>query len=223
MAGTTPSVATGHVVRLGRDQSGNGYDLQLPVNAVGLNPPTLTLNSVNGLPAITGDGITQAIYNLTLNVSQPYAIFTVINSPLAFDPDHTMAGWADQSGTTFLSPQAYGEGEWDVGVIGISNISDGDLIFRSVPRNTFGLVTCYLNAENSYAQWNNGTKGTPGGFFQTGSITGGLTLFDFGGVDTSGPNVPFQGQIARVLVYQAPTAQQITQIKAWLNSIYNLY
>lgn len=193
------TIATG--VSQWNDQSGNGNHL---LQATGISQPTVTAGAINGLPAITFDGVNDRMA-AAFALSQPITLFLVARQPTWTVNDDICDGAA--LADSMLIQQ--------FGVSPELRIFAGASLAPNAnwPVATFALLTATFNGASSSLQVNStaaltGNAGT--------AIPGGLTL----GARQNGV-VPANVDIAEAFIMAAvPTAGEMTNVRAYILARY---
>lgn len=145
------TIATG--VSQWNDQSGNANHL---VQATGGAQPVVTAGAINGLPAITFDGVDDHMV-AAFALAQPTTIFIVFSQPTWTVFDSVYDGAAVVNDMSLQQASASPGLAIRAGVAAVA-------LNNNLPTATFGLVTAIYNGASSELQVNNtaATTGDPG-------------------------------------------------------------
>ncbi len=196
------TIATG--VSQWDDLSGNGNHL---VQATGASQPVVTASAINGLPAITFDGVDDFMQK-AFTLPQPVTIFMVVKeftkrgNETFVDGFTANTGFVAQTGSTPASLQSYG------GSAG--NFTQENTV------GSFALLTVIFNGAYSAMQWNSaadvsGSAGT--------AAMGGLTVGGRGGTGSFFANAAYAEIIVQAGV---ATAAERTSVETYVSTTYAL-
>ena len=200
-------VEDGDRIKSWPDQSGNNRHLVGPGGGGTSSLQYSTVNTINGLPTVSGGSATWMDVNFGATLSQPVTIYIVVRITAL----GTFAYWFD--GLDVSNRIGGGKGNTDVpDMFANTTLADEDAL-----ANNTNYIFAFVFNTTSSEMWKNGTQ------VKTGAVgshsVGGLTIGNLYGHANGGSH-----RLAEIIVYSgAHNSTQIGNVVGWLNTKWAVY